>query len=50
MRPVRISLRAFGPYTEEQVFDFRLLGDHSFFLVHGPTGAGKSTILDAICL
>jgi exonuclease SbcC len=42
-------MRAFGPYTDEQVLDFRLLGDRSFFLIHGPTGAGKSTILDAIC-
>jgi DNA repair protein SbcC/Rad50 len=49
VKPVRLSMRAFGPYTHEQVLDFRLLGDQSFFLIHGPTGAGKSTLLDAVC-
>ena len=49
MRPVRLVLRAFGPYVDEQVLDFRRLGANSFFLIHGPTGAGKTTILDAIC-
>ncbi|MEN6483627.1 MAG: SMC family ATPase, partial [Syntrophobacteraceae bacterium] len=48
MRPVRLILSAFGPYAATEVIDFRLLGDRSFFLIHGPTGAGKSTILDAI--
>lgn len=42
-------MRAFGPYPGEQVLNFRELGDRSFFLIHGPTGSGKSTILDAIC-
>lgn len=49
MKPLRLRMRAFGPYTDEQVLDFGQLGDRSFFLIHGPTGAGKSTILDAIC-
>lgn len=49
MRPLKLTLRAFGPYAAEQIFDFGLLGDRSFFLIHGPTGAGKSTILDAVC-
>lgn len=49
MRPIRLTLRAFGPYADEQVLDFRELGNHSFFLLHGPTGAGKTTILDAMC-
>lgn len=49
MRPLKLTLSAFGPYASEQVFDFRVLGDRSFFLIHGPTGSGKSTLLDAVC-
>jgi exonuclease SbcC len=44
-----LTLRAFGPYAVEQILDFRKLADARLFLIHGPTGAGKSTILDAIC-
>jgi len=49
MRPLRLLTRAFGPYSGEQVVDFRRLGDRTLFLIHGPTGSGKTTILDAIC-
>jgi DNA repair protein SbcC/Rad50 len=49
MKPIKLKIRAFGPFTEEQVLDFRLLGNRFFFLIHGPTGAGKTSILDAIC-
>lgn len=49
MKPIKLTIRAFGPYAGEQVIDFRELGGRSFFLIHGPTGAGKTTILDAIC-
>jgi DNA repair protein SbcC/Rad50 len=49
MRPIRLTLHAFGPYADEQVLDFRQLGNRSVFLLHGPTGAGKTTILDAMC-
>src|SRR6266516_3216699 len=49
MRPLKLSMTAFGPYANKQVIDFRLLNERSFFLIHGPTGAGKTTILDAIC-
>ncbi len=49
MKPVRLVVQAFGPYADVQVFDFRDLGNHTFFLIHGDTGSGKSTILDAIC-
>ena len=49
MKPLRIVMRNFGPYGDEQVIDFTLLGDNSLFLIHGPTGAGKSSILDAVC-
>ena len=42
-------MRAFGPYGGTEVIDFTLLEDINMFLIHGPTGAGKTTILDAIC-
>jgi exonuclease SbcC len=42
-------MSAFGPYAGTQVIDFRELGGRSFFLIHGPTGSGKTTILDAMC-
>lgn len=48
MRPIKLILRAFGPYAKEQVVDFRELGDRNFFLIHGPTGAGKTSIFDGI--
>ncbi len=49
MRPVKISMSAFGPYPGVQTVDFTELEGRSFFLIHGPTGAGKTTILDAMC-
>ncbi|WP_449240686.1 AAA family ATPase [Desulfoscipio gibsoniae] len=49
MRPLRLVMSAFGPYAGEQKLNFTELGDRSFFLIHGPTGAGKTTILDAMC-
>ena len=49
MRPIKLAVQAFGPYAAEQVFDFAALEGRSFFLIHGPTGAGKTSILDAIC-
>ena len=49
MRPIRLVTKAFGPYAAEQILDFRDLGDRSLFLIHGPTGGGKTSILDAIC-
>ncbi len=49
MKPIKLTMSAFGPYAQEQIVDFRELGERSFFLIHGPTGAGKTTILDAIC-
>ncbi len=49
MKPLKLCMSAFGPYAEEQILDFRELGDRSIFLIHGPTGSGKTTILDGIC-
>src|SRR5690625_105578 len=49
MRAIRLKLTAFGPYLQEQIVDFNDLGKESIFLITGPTGAGKTTIFDAIC-
>lgn len=48
MRPLVVTMQAFGPYAGEQVLDFAELGGAGFFLITGPTGAGKTTVLDAM--
>lgn len=49
MRPVYLRMTGFGPYSSIQELDFRELGQAGFLLIHGPTGSGKTSILDAIC-
>lgn len=49
MKPIVLEMQAFGPFAHRQVIDFRELGERTFFLIHGPTGSGKTTILDGIC-
>ncbi len=49
MKPLKLTMSAFGPFAGKQVLDFTELGGRSFFLIHGPTGSGKTTILDAMC-
>ena len=49
MRPEKLIIQAFGPFAETEELDFTLLGSNPLFLINGPTGAGKSSILDAIC-
>ena len=50
MRPLKLEISAFGPYVGKVELDFEKgLGSSGFFLVHGQTGAGKTSILDAIC-
>ena len=48
MRPLRLEMTAFGPYPKEVILDFAVLSNQSMFLITGPTGAGKTSILDAI--
>ena len=47
MRPLKLSMTAFGPYAETTIIDFREL-NQGVYLITGDTGAGKTTIFDAI--
>lgn len=49
MRPLNLSMSAFGPFASIQTVDFTALGSNPLFLINGPTGAGKTTLLDGIC-
>ena len=49
MKPLTLTLQAFGPFAGTEIIDFQALGANPLFLINGPTGAGKSSILDAIC-
>lgn len=48
MRIRTLSFRGIGPYRDVQRIDFDQLGESGLYLINGPTGAGKSTIIDAI--
>lgn len=49
MKPLKLSVQAFGPFAGTEHVQFDELGINPLFLINGPTGAGKSSILDAIC-
>ena len=49
MKIHRLSLTAFGPFAQSQDIDFDAVGAAGLFLIHGRTGAGKSSLLDAMC-
>ncbi|MBQ2960662.1 MAG: SMC family ATPase [Oscillospiraceae bacterium] len=49
MRPLKLKISGFGPYAGEQEIDFEKFGSKGLYLICGDTGAGKTTIFDAIC-
>lgn len=48
MRPLKLTISAFGPFAEESLIDFEKIGSSGLYLITGDTGAGKTTIFDAI--
>lgn len=48
MKPIRLSICGWGPYKGKQEIDFTGLDRRGLFLITGPTGAGKTTIFDAV--
>lgn len=49
MRISRLEIQAFGPFAGREVIDFDELSSQGLFLLNGPTGAGKTSVLDAVC-
>ncbi|WP_028400688.1 AAA family ATPase [Ectobacillus panaciterrae] len=49
MKPIQLTMTAFGPYKQQELIDFTELQEHRLFSISGNTGAGKTTIFDAIC-
>lgn len=49
MRIHRLEIFAFGPFAGTEEIDFDRLSAHGLFLLNGPTGAGKTSVLDAVC-
>ena len=50
MRPIKLTMNAFGSFLETTIIDFEILNNAGFYLVTGETGSGKSILLDQILL
>jgi DNA repair protein SbcC/Rad50 len=48
VKPLKLTMQAFGPYAEKEEIDFRNLGSRTMFVISGKTGSGKTTIFDGI--
>ncbi len=48
MRPITLTISAFGPYADKTVLNFDELGMQRLFVITGPTGSGKTTVFEAI--
>ncbi|WP_141500399.1 AAA family ATPase [Paenibacillus luteus] len=49
MKPIKLTMTAFGSYRDKETIDFTLLEHRRLFVISGNTGAGKTSIFDAIC-
>ena len=49
MRPLRLSITAFGPFPGTEEIDFTQFSNQNIFLITGPTGGGKTSVFDAVC-
>lgn len=49
MKPLKLTMTAFGPYKNSEIIDFKELGENHIYVISGNTGAGKTTVFDGIC-